>query len=238
MTSLRAPAPRLANLWPQLRSRLLLAALPYALLANSSAVNLSLKIEPNGTAVRQLNIAAAPYFRDQLDRWARDVTLGQTRWDRAWLHKGEKELQCGRDVRLANVEAIGDEASLTYSDVWQSPLALYTTYHWKERVTFNYEYDTDPLAATASGKVLRYEITMPGRVTTASVQPARGSRSTIEGPSVVFQLDASQGEQTIEVESQSLRWGVLLIIAYVVAYLLYRLVLMVKHQVRLRPRKI
>lgn len=238
MASLLDRSSRLLGLWQRLRPRLMLAALPFALLANSSAVNLTLQIEPNGTAVRRLTLAAAPYFRDQLARWARDVTLGSTRWDCTWMQTGEKELQYARDVRLTNIESIGDEAGLTINDVFQTPLSLYTTYRWRERVRFNYEYETDPLSASAAGKVLRYAVVMPGPVTEANVQPAKGSRNEIEGHTVVFQLDASQGEQTIEVQAQRLRWGYLLVLAYVACYLLYRLVRLVKHQLRLRPRKI
>jgi hypothetical protein len=220
-----------------LQQRVLLAALPFALLANTSGVLLSTRIEPDGSALRQIGVVSAPYFRSQLPRWVDDVRVG-ARWDGAWAESHENEVTYARDARLAGLGSLGEEASLTISDVFQSPLSLYTTYHWREVVTYGYVYAGDAAAAKAMDKKLHYEVELPGVVTSASVSPSQGSSAKSDGNLATFELDASQGQQTVEAESSSLRWGYLLVIAYVVGFVAYRVARVIAYQVHIRPRKI
>lgn len=221
-----------------LPKRMLLTVIPFALLANSSAVLLTMRIESDGSALRQISLSAAPYFRSQLGQWANDVRLGsRTNWDGHWQQTTESDLQYARDARLASLKNLGEEASLTITDVFQNPLSLYTVYHWREQVNFTYLYATDQAAALAMDKKLKYEIIMPGTVVTATVQ-GKGSRGQAEGQKAVFELDASEGSQTLEAESYSLRWGYLLVIAYILAFVGYRLGRVIAYQLRIRPRKI
>ena len=220
-----------------LRRRVLLTAIPFALLANSSSVLLTLRIEPDGSALRQISVRAAPYFRSQLPRWVDDVRADGP-WDATWGQTTESDYLYSRDARLPGLAGQGEEAALTIEDVCQQPLSLYTTYHWHEVVSFSYLYASDPQTAQAGGKQLQYEVVMPGTVGSATVSPMQGSNAKTEGDTATFELDASQGQQTIEVESYSLRWGYLLVLAYLAGYVAYCVGRVLAYQVRIRPRKI
>lgn len=228
---------RLLSLLQAISQRGLWATVPFALLVNSSITVLTLTIEPDGSAHRQISVVAAPYFRDQVPGWTRDVRADAD-WDMAWAVNREDDFVYNRDARIAALPESGEAAALTISDVAQSPFSLYTTYRWHEVVGYSYLYDSDPVAAEATNKSLIYEITMPGTVTNATVTPATGSSTKTEGPKVVFELAASQGQQTIEVEASRLRWGYLLVLAYIAAYVIYCSACTLRHWLRIRPRKI
>lgn len=227
----------LRTLWLALRQRGLWATIPFALLVNSSLTVLTLTIEPDGSAHRQISVVAAPYFRQQVPGWAKDVRADAD-WDMAWVVNREGDFIYNRDARIAALPQSGETAALTISDVLQNPLSLYTTYRWREVIGYSYLYDSDSVAAEAISKSLIYEVTMPGKVTNATVTPATGSKVETEGSKVVFDLAASQGQQTIEVEASRLRWGYLLILAYVGAYVIYCSVRALRYWLRIQPRKI
>lgn len=227
----------LSRLLLALRQRGLLAAVPFALLANSSLTVLTLTVEPDGSAHRQISVVAAPYFRDQVPGWARDVRA-DTDWDMAWTVTRESDFIYNRDARVPALPQSGDTAALTITDVFQNPLSIYTTYHWREVVSYSYLYESDPTAAQAVGKSLIYEVTMPGTVTDASVTPATGSSAKSEGRKATFELDVSQGQQTIEIEASRPRWGYMLVLAYILAYVIYCVTRLVMHRLRIQPRKI
>ncbi len=227
----------LSRLLVAFRRRVLLATIPFALLVNSSQTVLTLTVEPDGSAHRQVSVAAAPYFRDQVPRWTGDVRT-EAAWDRNWTENRESDLIYSRDARVAALPQSGETGALTISDVFQNPLSIYTTYRWRENIGYSYLYESDVIAAQAAGKALTYQITMPGPVTNASVTPAMGSSTETEGRKVTFQLDASQGQQTVEVEAKRIRWGYLLVLAYILAYVAYCVTRLVRHWLHIQPRKI
>lgn len=218
------------------QSTLLLATIPFALLANSSSVSTTLTIERDGGALRQIVATASPYFRDQLPKWVNDVRAGYP-WDRTWQESGASSYTYMRDYRTSNAE-YSDQGRLTIVDVLQNPLSIYTTYTWKETINFAHLYESDIPAAAAAGKELQYKVIMPGTVTDSAVQPSKGSSANNEGRAAVLTIPADEPSATVTVTSQKVRWGYLLIVIYVLAWIALEIVQVVGRQLRRRPRKI
>lgn len=215
---------------------LLLATVPFALLANSAQVSMTLKIERDGGALRQIAATAAPYFREQLPKWVNDVQAGGN-WDHTWQDTGASSYTYMRDYRTNNAN-YSDQGRLTIVDVLQNPLSIFTTYTWKETINFAHLYETDIPAALAVGKKLQYTVVMPGTVVDSAIQPASGSSVNNEGHAAVFALAAGEPTETITVTSQKVRWGYLLIVIYILAWIALEIVQVVGRQLRRRPRKI
>lgn len=217
------------------RGLLLLAAVPFTLLLNSSHVGMGLRIERDGGALRQICVSGTPYFSRQFPPWVADVRAGRP-WDGQWRRAGASEYVYSRDFRTQ--DANYSDGRLSIVDVFQNPLSLYTTYTWTEDIKFTYAYAGDAAMATAAGKHLQYKVRLPGTVTEASVMPAKGSTVESEGPDAVFSLAADQEQVKLTVTGARLRWGYLLIVAYVVAWVAVEVLRVVGRQLRRRPRKI
>lgn len=226
--------PRLRAFFRQ--STLLLATIPFALLANSANVSMNLTVERNGGALRQIVATAAPYFRDQLPKWVNDVQAGY-RWDRTWQQQSTDAYTYMRDYRTCNA-SYSDQGQLVISDVLQNPLSIYTTYTWKETINIAHLYESDYLAAAAAGTKLQYTVVMPGVVVDSGLQPSKGSSVSNEGRAAAFSLAADQPTTTITVTSQKIRWGYLLVIIYALAWIALEVFQVVARQLRRRPRKI
>jgi hypothetical protein len=221
----------------QMRLTTLLAALPFALLANSSRVCLNLKVERDGSGLRQIIVDSAPYFKAQIPGWVGDVKVGGN-WDMQWVQETPTAYTYARDVRLAALDQLGQDASLQMDDVWQNPWRIFTTYKWQETVRLDYSYLTDPLSAGATNKTLLYTVTMPGEVVEATTQPMSGPQPVLEGHTATFALDASQPVHTLSVTGEKVRWSYLLVLIYLLAYVTFRVVSFILYQLRIRPRKI
>lgn len=230
----RVIAPRLRAFARQ--STLLLATIPFALLANTSQVAMNLTVDRDGGALRQIAATSAPYYGKELPKWVNDVQAG-AKWDRAWSQVGTDSYTYMRDCRTNNAN-YSDQGLLTIADVLQSPLSIYTTYTWKETINFAHLYESDYPAAAAAEKKLQYTVVMPGTVTDSQVQPSRGSKVTNEGHSAIFSLAAAEPSATITVTAQKIRWGYLLIVIYILAWIALEIVQIVGRQLRRRPRKI
>jgi hypothetical protein len=224
-------------LWRRLRPAWLLTAVPFALLVNSAQVHMTLQIERDGSTRRIIAADTAPYFKNQVPKWINDVQAGCS-WDRTWKSDTGTTYFYARDFRCQSPADSGVNSQLTISDVFQNPLWPYTVYTWREEVTFSYLYESDPAAAGAAGKELVYEIAMPGVVTDASVQPSKGSSAEVEAGGAVFKLDASQPTVTVEATSQRVRWGYLVLVAYILAFVVVKVFVAVGRTLRLKPRKI
>lgn len=233
--------PLLGELKPRLahfaRRGALLAILPFALLVNSQSVHMNLQVEKDGSGLRQIIADASPYFKNQLPKWVNDVKAEQG-WDSEWRTDDGTTFKYARDVRVPALDRPGGEAQLSIEDVFQNPLSLYTTYTWREEVSFAYLYPTDAAAAAGAGQKLTYRIAMPGTVTEATVQPAQDTQVQTQGSYAALSLGASQSIYTVTVTSQRLRWGYLIIVAYVLAFAIYKTLAFIGHRLRMRPRKI
>ena len=224
-------------LWKRLRPAWLLTAVPFALLVNSAQVHMMLQIERDGSTRRVITANTAPYFKNQVAKWVNDVQAGCP-WDRTWKSDSGTTYFYARDYRCQSPADSGVNSQLYISDVFQNPLWPFTVYTWREEVTFSYLYESDPAAAGAAGKQLLYEVAMPGTVTDASVQPSTGSTAEVESGAAVFKLDASQPTVTITATSQRVRWAYLVLVAYVLAFIVVKVLGVVGRTLRLKPRKI
>ncbi len=214
----------------------LLATIPFWLVSNSSQVAMNLKVERDGGALRQIVATANPELRRDLPTWVTKVQAGRP-WDKAWQETGPSAYTYMRDFRTQNAN-YGDQGQLTIVDVFQNPLSIFTTYTWKETVSFAYLYENDPVNAAAADMLLKYSVVMPGTVTDASVQPSKGSSVTPEGNTAVFSLSAGEPTATITVTANRLRWGYLLVVLYVLGWIALEVVQLVGRTLRRRPRKI
>lgn len=215
----------------------LLAALPFALLANSSRVYLATTMERDGSVHRQITANASPYFNRQVPKWVADVKAGG-HWDLQWVESTGTTYEYTRDFRVSSLRGLGETASLVIKDVIDNPLSLYTTYSWTEEVSFDYLYESDPLSARATGTKLTYFLTLPGQVTEASVQPAGSGSVQQDGSLATFTLEASEARHTLTATSRNLRWGYLLVVLYVLAFAIFQLALTARRVVSQKPRKI
>lgn len=218
----------------------LFTAIPFALMANTWQVHMTLHVEPDGSALRQITADASPYFRSSradegLPKWVNDVQ-GGGRWDMEWRTDTPTSFRYTRDMRLPAVDRPKDTSQLTIVDVVSNPMSLYTTYTWHEEVNFVYHSETDPSAANAAGKELTYRVEMPGTVTDASIQG--GGSSETERNCAVFKVSADTAEHTITVTAQRLRWGYLLLVLYIVAFVAYQVLTALGRAASRRPRKI
>lgn len=217
------------------RGVLLFATIPFALLANSSQVQMNVTVERDGGALRQIIAAANPYFKDQLPKYVNDVGAGGG-WDRKWQRGDGTLVTYARDFRIHDANFGGGR--LQIEDVLQNPLSLYTTYTWTEEVSFAYTSDADAAMASAGGKCLAYTLRMPGTVQEASTQPSAGSKASTEGNSAEFVLSAASPKVTVTAVSTKTRWGYLLVVLYVLAWVALEIMRVLGRLARLRPRKI
>lgn len=156
------------------RARLLLTAVPFALLINSSQVHMSLEIQRDGTARRVIAAEVNPYYKGEIGKWVNDVQAGRS-WDRTWKGDRGTTYFYARDYNTQALNRDTLNGTLTIEDVFQNPLSIYTTYTWREEVAFSHLYPTDPGAASAAGKFLIYQVDMPGTVTGATVSVTKPS---------------------------------------------------------------
>ncbi len=167
---------RLRGLSRRLRPTLLFTAIPFALLVNSSQVHMTLQVESDGSAHRLIAVDTSPYFRGDVARWVNDVQVGRS-WDRTWRKDTGTTFSYSRDYRTQALNRESRNADLAIVDVAQNPLSLFTTYTWREEVSFEYLYESDVQMAQAAEEQLIYEVVMPGTVTEATVQETKGASS-------------------------------------------------------------
>ncbi|MBU0608434.1 MAG: hypothetical protein KKI08_11150, partial [Armatimonadetes bacterium] len=167
---------RLRGLCRRLRPTLLFTAIPFALLVNSSQVHMTLQIESDGSAHRLISVDTSPYFKGDVARWVNDVQVGRS-WDRTWRKDTGTTFSYSRDYRTQALNRESRNADLAIVDVAQNPLSLFTTYTWREEVSFEYLYESDVRVAQAAEAQCIYEVVMPGTVTEATVQETKGGSS-------------------------------------------------------------
>lgn len=156
------------------RRTVLLTAIPFALLINSSQVHMTLQIGLDGTTRRSIVADVDPYYKAEIGKWVNDVQAGHP-WDRTWSGVSGATYFYARDYRTQSLNRDTVNGQLTIEDVFQNPLSIYTTYTWHEEVTFSHLYPTDPSASTAAGKQVIYEVDMPGTVIDATVGPGKAT---------------------------------------------------------------
>lgn len=214
----------------------LLATLPFWLMSNSSQVWMNLKIERDGGALRQIAATVHPELKRELPTWVNKVSAGRP-WDAVWQQGDGTAYTYMRDSRTQNAN-YGEAGQLQISDVLQSPLSVYTTYTWTEKVDFSYLYATDAAMAEAAKTQLKYVVTMPGTVTEAAAQPSKGGAAETQGSTATFSLSAAEPSTTVTVTSSKIRWGYLLVVVYALGWITLEVLQLLARLARIRPRKI
>ncbi len=215
----------------------LMLTIPFALTLNSTRVQVATTIYRDGSGVRQISAEAGEYYAQDLPRWTRDVEAGQTwqRYDRS-SSATQSTVTVTRDFLSSSMDRIGD--TLRIVDVFHKPLDVYTTYTWSETVKLEYHYETNPAEARAGDKEMEYAVTMPGAVTEARCNPVAEGGQEIAGNTVTFTLAAENPEHTITVQSRQIRWEYLAIAAWIVLFILVKIIGFIVQRRRSRPKRI
>lgn len=214
---------------------------PFALALNTNQVTVTTKVYRDGSGMREVAAQAQRFFSDALPRWTRDVEAGAPwqRYSRS-SSKAQSSLTVTRDFVTSNMDSAGGEDALAIVDVVQKPLSLYTTYTWSEQVKLEYHYDSNPDEARAGDHSMDYVVQMPGRITSATHQPSTSGSQRISqsGRQVTFTFDASESEHSVNVKARRIRWEYLAIAAWVVLFIVVRVVRFVIRRRRTRPKRI
>ncbi len=217
---------------------------PFALILNSEKVVVTTQLYPDGTGLRQVSAEAdTNIFRKPLDKWTRDVEAGGT-WQKRWRHDSitKSTTTITRNFITGRMDRAAGGAVPEIVDVFQNPLAIYTTYAWAEQVKLKYHSEANPAEAKAGGHYLLYHVIMPGTVTGATsralISGAVAREGSISGSHASLVLDASASEHTVTVTSRKLRWGYLAIVLYLALFVIYRGGSVVLHRIRSRPKRI
>jgi len=80
---------------------------------------------------------------------------------------------------------------------------------------------------------LEYTLIMPGRIT--GVAPAK---TEVSGGRCTWTLSAAEPDVRIQATSEAWRWDLIVVLAYVLVYVAYRVISYLTKRARLRPRKI
>lgn len=231
--------PRIRPLTMRLAAFML--TVPFALALNTNQVTVTTKVYRDGSGMRKVAAQAQEYFSDALPRWTRDVEAGVPwqRYSRS-TSKAQSSLSVTRDFVTSNMDRAGGQDALQIVDVFQKPLAIYTTYTWSERVKLEYHYESNPDEARAGDHTMDYVVQMPGTITSATHQPTTSGRQQVSqsGRQVTFTFDASESEHRVNVEARRVRWEYLAIAAWLLLFIIVSGVRFVIRRRRTRPKRI
>jgi len=217
----------------------LMLIVPFALVINSAHVELTTQIYQDGSGLRQITAEADSYFKRNMDKWSSDVET-EHNWQVVQREDSATKATSTitRNLLISGMDKIGTDGTPHIVDVFQKPLSIYTTYKWSERITFQYRYDTNSLEARAGGHYMDYTVRMPGVIMDATCNPMPKARVSTSGGEASFRLDASEPLHTVTVTSRRVRWEYLAIVAYIAAFIFYRIGKFTALRMRSRPKRI
>jgi len=207
----------------------LLATVPFVLLFNADRVQFTTRMYQDVSGIRSMQASADSSLRNELLRWSRGTTPG---YEQDSVHVTANRVAVSRSEQRASLDTIDDLDAEAF-DIVRRPLALKTTYTFRERISIDFTYGTDKELAPAPLTNFEYRLVMPGRITQAS--PAGGQ---VQGHTVRWTLNAAQDEFELSATAEAWRWDVILVILYVLAYAAYRVAAFLIRRARMRPRKI
>ena len=210
----------------------LLAAVPYLLLLASQSVTFTTVVARDGSGLRQLT-ASCP------DGRVGDVTPRLQAASPDYAAAG-RETSLGEVILIRNwrwPHAVSDRSredfSLYIADVAQRPLSMFTYYDWSEPVFIEVQDATPAETEGQSKAILRYVLQMPGRILSVN-----GTGGRIENGLAVWELAGDQQETILQATSRQVRWGYLLIVIYILAFLAFQAAGFVQRLIKYRPRRI
>ena len=211
----------------------LLITIPFVLLLNADSVIVSTRMYGDESGVRRVRATADSSMRQELVKWTREVAR---KYYREPINLTTDSVEVARSDQVSDLGAI-EGVTATAADIVQNPLSFATQYSFEETIKVDF-LGNEREKAAADVIIFEYRLTMPGKI--ASVQPAGAE---IDGGTATWKLKASDlepddAEYTVQASSTMLRWDVIVLLAYVGGYLLYRLIALFVRRARLRPRKI
>ncbi len=207
----------------------LLAAIPFVLLFNSDRVEMKTRMYQDASGVRTIQTSGDVSLQRQLLQWTRDTSRG---YNSDGMHVSNNRVHISRSSQVANLGAL-DEVDAYVLDIVRAPLSLKTTYEFSERITVDFTYGTEKERVPAPWTSLEYTLIMPGRIT--GVAPAK---TEVLGGRCTWILSASEPDVRIHATSEAWRWDLIVVLAYVLVYVGYRVISYLTKRARLRPRKI
>ncbi|MCX7599916.1 MAG: hypothetical protein N2512_13775 [Armatimonadetes bacterium] len=208
----------------------LAAAVPFLLLHQANEVRLLTKIERDGSGLRMYWCQGNP---DRLEEVRRRLREASPDFEEERERITSEGFVISRSWRPHTLAMIPD-TRLEISDIARSPLSLYTTFTWEEKLTISAETATASEQLAAGGTKLVYILQMPGKVDEASVSPP----ATVEGGTVTWVLTADRGEYQLRATSKTLRWDLLVLSLYLVAVLVWKGGGFALREARRKPRRI
>jgi hypothetical protein len=209
----------------------LFITIPFVLLLNSDKVIVSTQMFGDTSGIRKVQATAHSSMRDELLKWTREMARG---YDREPVHLSTGSIEVARTRQVNSLGAI-EGVSAGAMDIVQMPLSLVTQYTWEETIEVDF-LGNERERAAAKVITFEYRLTMPGEI-----QSAPGAR--IDGRSATWELSPgdlapSEDSFTVTASATAVRWDVIVLLAYVGSYLLYRTIAFFVRRARLRPRKI
>lgn len=211
----------------------LLITIPFVLLLNSDSVIVSTRMYGDNSGIRRVRATADSSMREELVKWTGEMARS---YYREPVRVTTDSVEVARSNQLSDLGSI-EGVTATAADIVRQPLSFITQYSWQETVKVDF-LGNEREKAAADVIVFEYRLTMPGKIT--SVQPASAD---VRGGTAIWELKASDlqpddAEYTIQATSTMVRWDVIVFLAYIGGYLLYRLIAFLARRARLRPRKI
>jgi len=238
----------------------LLAVVPFLLLSSSQSVRVRTVVYLDGTVRREI---VADFLRDRQPDVLTELRRALPEADEHKLGAAGEGLEAAWSVIVGQPQSL--QATLQSLGIAGQPLSLVSYYTWTETVQIPSDTATAVEKANPALASFDYEITMPGWIrqaqatpkasaateaaqqpgttgaataTPAPAAPASSVQPQINGATAKFTLSAAYPQYDLTVSSWRLRWGYLLTLLYILAFLAYRIAAFVVHRARLRPKRI
>ncbi len=210
------------------------AIIPYLLISGSERATLRTTVYLNGSGKRTIEAVTTPDRQTEIARWLRDSGIGSE--PVVIVHKpGADTVTIRRSRVAANFQQLGQQVRLYIQDILQSPLTIYTYYRWSEELEIKWDPATKIELAGQPQAYFNYELSLPGRVLPDTLQPANGE---VDRGKVTWRLSSAVSQYTIQATSRTIRWGYLLLVLYILAFVTYRVAVYIDRMLAYRPRKI
>ena len=205
------------------------AAIPYLLLSSSQQAGIVTHLYPDGSGER------ATYARTAAGRAPEVAGLLRDAMPRADLSRNVQEAEgkrslVWRDGQFADMNKVG-EVETTSPGIVQSPMSIYTVHTWKETLSFDRGDATDIEVEGMEQAEMAYIVRMPGTITTTS-PPAQ-----LEGNKAQWTVKVTDKPQTFTAESRSVRWSYIALLAYVLLFVVVKVLMALPGLLARVPRK-
>lgn len=205
------------------------AAIPYLLLSSSQQAGIVTHLYPDGSGERATYARAAAGRAPEIAGLLRDA-MPRADLARSVEEAEGKRVLAWRDGQFADMNNVG-EVETTTTGIVQSPMSIYSTHTWKETLSFDRGDATEIEVEGMDRAEMTYIVRMPGKVTTTS-PPAQ-----LEGNKAQWTVKVTDQPQTFTAESKSVRWSYVVLLAYVLLFIVLKLIVALPKLLARIPRK-